>query len=179
MRWFLCADYRSLRDGFVVAYVYAGYTVGMRRIFVAWSPVVAWMVVIFVFSQHSSVRVSETYFWNFVFFKFLHLVEYFILYLASLRATAISGIRQPYAVSLFITALYAVSDEIHQSFVPSREPHIRDVIIDISGGILAWKTVSALLPVLPRKVWQWAGISRLSSARGSTKRVPVDRRVER
>lgn len=32
-------------------------------------------------------------------------------------------------------ALYAMSDEFHQSFVPSREASVRDVLIDTAGGL--------------------------------------------
>ena len=37
---------------------------------------------------------------------------------------------------LFVIA-FAVSDEFHQSFVPSREATVRDVLIDTMGAILA------------------------------------------
>jgi len=37
--------------------------------------------------------------------------------------------------SLLIVSLYAASDEIHQMFVLERSGEIRDVIIDVCGGI--------------------------------------------
>lgn len=40
------------------------------------------------------------------------------------------------AVSLIIAFAYAVSDEIHQRFVPNRSGEIRDVIIDTCGAFL-------------------------------------------
>lgn len=39
--------------------------------------------------------------------------------------------------SLFFSALYATSDEIHQSFTANRNPSIIDVIIDSSGALCA------------------------------------------
>ena len=44
-----------------------------------------------------------------------------------------------YALSLCIGSFYAITDEIHQIFVPNRGPAISDVLIDTSGvffGIL-------------------------------------------
>jgi VanZ family protein len=39
--------------------------------------------------------------------------------------------------TLLIVALYAASDEFHQSFVPTREASVRDVLIDCTGALLA------------------------------------------
>ena len=39
--------------------------------------------------------------------------------------------------SIIISALYAVSDEIHQSFTADRSPAILDVVIDSSGALCA------------------------------------------
>jgi len=36
--------------------------------------------------------------------------------------------------SLLIVALYAATDEIHQSFVPSRQGSVWDVLLDTAGG---------------------------------------------
>ena len=50
--------------------------------------------------------------------------------------------------SLFLSALYAASDEIHQSFVPGRGPALTDVLLDSAGalcGILFILLVAALL----------------------------------
>ncbi len=37
--------------------------------------------------------------------------------------------------ALAATALYAVTDELHQSFVPGRSCELRDVLVDTSGGL--------------------------------------------
>ncbi|MGL5935479.1 MAG: VanZ family protein [Cetobacterium sp.] len=44
--------------------------------------------------------------------------------------------------------LYACSDEFHQSFVPSRGPSFRDVLIDTSGSIIG---ISSILMYLEMK----------------------------
>ena len=35
----------------------------------------------------------------------------------------------------FLTTLYGVSDEIHQSFVPGRHPRVADVFFDAAGAL--------------------------------------------
>jgi VanZ family protein len=76
--------------------------------------------------------------------KCAHLTEYAILALLVWRAlrTSARTPRQPWDwriawQTIFIVALYAASDEIHQAFVPSREASIRDVLLDTAGGIFA------------------------------------------
>ena len=36
-----------------------------------------------------------------------------------------------------VAALYAVTDEFHQSFVPGRYPDVRDVLVDTAGALVA------------------------------------------
>jgi VanZ family protein len=40
---------------------------------------------------------------------------------------------------------------VHQTFVPTREGTLRDVIIDGIGAALAWYTLARLLPKAPRR----------------------------
>ncbi|HOB32859.1 MAG TPA: VanZ family protein [Verrucomicrobiota bacterium] len=39
-------------------------------------------------------------------------------------------------IAFLIVAAYAATDEWHQSFVPGRDGHVRDVLIDSAGGAL-------------------------------------------
>jgi VanZ family protein len=41
------------------------------------------------------------------------------------------------ALTLLIAVAYAAFDEWHQSFVPLREARVRDVVIDVTGALLA------------------------------------------
>ncbi|MBQ9894571.1 MAG: VanZ family protein [Ruminococcus sp.] len=57
--------------------------------------------------------------------------------------------------ALLFCFLYAVSDEIHQSFTPDRSCEFRDVMIDTSGaalGILISISVMAVIKALNRKL---------------------------
>ena len=71
--------------------------------------------------------------------KLGHFSEYFILavlILRALRQETGEKLQTPWlALGLGLTALYAVSDEFHQAFVPGRTASIADVLLDIFGGI--------------------------------------------
>jgi VanZ family protein len=69
--------------------------------------------------------------------KLGHFTEYFVFGALVWRAShnaAATRIRR-LALSVAITVIYAVSDEWHQSFVPSRTASLVDVLIDSIGGI--------------------------------------------
>lgn len=56
------------------------------------------------------------------------------------------------ALSMLISLLYAVCDEIHQLYVPGRSCELRDVCIDFSGSLLAI-TFAALVARLSKKIY--------------------------
>jgi VanZ family protein len=121
-----------------------------------WIPVITWMCVIFFFSSRQKVVVSEDNQLNFLFFKTLHVLEYYMLYFLSFRAVKYTWRNHPKGmwciVAFAITILYAVTDEVHQLFVPTREGRLRDVIIDAGGAALSFLTLWIILPKLPAKL---------------------------
>jgi VanZ family protein len=73
--------------------------------------------------------------------KLGHVTEYFILGILLFRAfrgglKELRNLRWAFS-SLLVVVLYAVSDEFHQSFIPTRTASLFDVGIDTLGGILA------------------------------------------
>jgi len=63
-----------------------------------------------------------------------------ILVLNAMRRSGVGGVRVV-LITLLICVLYAVSDEVHQLFVPGRGGQISDVLIDSAGaaiGILVY-----------------------------------------
>lgn len=85
--------------------------------------------------------------------KTAHLFEYAVLMLLAVRAMQYgrSNLRAWSVIIAFvITALFAVTDEIHQSFVPSRTALPTDVLIDIIGATVA--TVLLLIWVTLRHI---------------------------
>jgi VanZ family protein len=70
----------------------------------------------------------------------LHLVEFAILYLLFVTAAYFNKKLTPATNVLFavLASLYGISDEIHQSFIPSRSASLIDVIKDITGVTIAY-----------------------------------------
>ena len=78
---------------------------------------------------------------HFIVRKAGHLTEYAILALLAARAlrTSSRGLLRNrwFWVSLLLVVAYSLSDEFHQSFVPSRTASIYDSMIDSVGGLTA------------------------------------------
>ena len=94
-----------------------------------------WAAVIFAFSSIPSLGTGLGT-WDLLLRKAAHMAEFAVL--AALLARALGrGIRAwPLAVA------YAVTDEVHQSFVRGRAGRPVDVAIDAAGalaGVLAWR----------------------------------------
>jgi len=78
-----------------------------------------------------------------------HAAGYAVLAVLACRALA-GGLRRPVTVrvaagAVLISALYAVTDELHQSFVPGRTADAWDFLKDVVGA-----TVGALACAWPR-----------------------------
>ena len=73
--------------------------------------------------------------------KLAHFTEYAILGFLAARAFSTSprlAIRSRwFLISLTLVVGYALIDEYHQSFVPTRTPSVWDSLIDIAGGLTA------------------------------------------
>ncbi|MFH1225674.1 MAG: VanZ family protein [bacterium] len=72
-----------------------------------------------------------------------HMIEYFLLSFLILRAfdqNKKMSRRKKLILALFLTLLFALSDEYHQSFVPEREGSLTDWSIDALGVLagLGW-----------------------------------------
>lgn len=110
---------------------------------VRWSLAAGWAAVIFVGSSVPGSRIPGGY------SVYGHVAEYFVL--GALVTLAVGGRRlAAVSIALLICALYAVSDEIHQAFVPMRTPDPLDWITDVAGAAagavsLAWWTARGSL----------------------------------
>ena len=69
--------------------------------------------------------------------KFIHLVEYGILGFLFYRALRVSKLaRRVFLLAIIFSILYALSDEIHQFFVPGRKFDLWDLAADSLGIVL-------------------------------------------
>lgn len=73
---------------------------------------------------------------NFLLKKTAHVVEYAILYWLTWRAVNQDKKTIEYLWPLIFVVLYAISDEVHQSFVPGRHARAYDVGFDTLGASL-------------------------------------------
>lgn len=145
-----------------------------REGFLRWLPLLAWMTVVFLFSSDSfsvprTSRFLGPFFgWLlphaqpetiatciFAIRKLAHALEYAVLALLAWRALGgpeIDGFR-PWiwgraARAWLIAAVYAASDEWHQSFVPSRGAAVADVLIDATGAAGALALLALVARIL-------------------------------
>jgi VanZ family protein len=115
----------------------------MRRPAVtAWLLVVAWCAVIFALSAVPSLGTGLGT-WDLLLRKLAHMAEYAILGLLLARALDRSTLVRTtmLALAFVLGVAYAVSDEIHQTFVRGRAGRPVDVLIDAVGvviGLLVW-----------------------------------------
>ena len=97
----------------------------------------AWMGLIFALSAQSRLPVLSRSLSGDVQDVLGHFAVYAVLALLLNWALEAFGVAQPVAWTLVIVALYALSDEFHQSFVPGRHPDPFDVATDIVGALTA------------------------------------------
>ena len=96
-------------------------------------PVIVWMCFIYALSSRQHITVAEEPMINFLIFKTLHVVEYTIIYVLNVFALKKNESRHPLLYAGYITILFAITDELHQMAVPTREGIFRDVLIDSVG----------------------------------------------
>ena len=122
-------------------------------------PPVLWMAAIFIFSTSGfgsdgtgavfeplvrflfpSITPDTLDSLHFLFRKLGHFTEYAVL--AFLWHRALAGSRRRLLAAFLISALYAVSDEWHQSFVPNRTASAVDVMVDTTGAAVMMALLS-------------------------------------
>lgn len=128
-----------------------------------WGPLLLWMTLIFGFSTDAgSTRRTSRFIGPFlrwlvpdiseeaiqgvqlVVRKTAHMVEYAILAFLAWRAKRSSMTRDrrlwrrsDATFAIAIAILFAITDEWHQSFVPSRQGQLTDVLFDSAGAVFA------------------------------------------
>jgi VanZ family protein len=132
----------------------------MKSFFKYWLPLLIWAGVIFIGStsvlsaEHTSrytvpflvwlkPGMSPTAIWIIIVIarKCAHVSEYAVLGLLLWRALrSVPALRTKtlmvFGAAFLGSALFAASDEFHQTFVQSRTPSVRDVLLDVAGALL-------------------------------------------
>ncbi len=103
-----------------------------------WLPVILWAGLIFYLSSISGLASNMSVFWDVFWRKLAHATEFGVLNLLLFRALFGYNVsfKKAWWWSLMLTVLYAVSDELHQYFVPLRECRWQDMAQDSLGAML-------------------------------------------
>lgn len=102
-----------------------------------WFMVIAWMSVIYYFSDQPDLKSALAPTWDHVVRKAAHFLEYLTLCYLLCRAIRRHGVAMLPAllVSVYFASLYAVTDEWHQGWVTGRITSPIDVLIDTLGAL--------------------------------------------
>ena len=99
--------------------------------------------------QPEEVKVNIIEKLQFIVRKSAHFIGYMILgILASGLILYYGNINKKYLLAFLICVIYAISDEIHQLFVPGISGQVRDVLIDSAGSLLGIILVMAFEKLL-------------------------------
>lgn len=99
------------------------------------------MAVIFYFSTRQTADIIPETVPHFIFFKSLHILEYAFLAILVFYAT----LRKKHTI--IISYLYALSDEIHQTFVAGRSGRFKDTFFDLFGIIIGLIILKQILKI--------------------------------
>lgn len=135
---------------------------------ISWIAVFLWMILIFNLSSqvaeqsnHLSTGITEVIvktvkkvipnanfdISNHIVRKNAHFFTYLILGMLVVNALRRSEVIGYKSIALLICFLYAISDELHQFYVPGRGPGMKDVFIDSAGatvGILVYLGINRI-----------------------------------
>ena len=120
----------------------------VRRV-APWLPVLAWMALIFSFSSLREPRFAQAALLDLAVKKVGHFCLYLVLAfgLAFALERSLAGTswaRRSLRLALLLAVAFAISDELHQVFTPTRDPSPIDVGIDSLGalaGVALWRLV--------------------------------------
>jgi VanZ family protein len=100
--------------------------VTVSRALTLWLPVVAWAALIFTLSSIPNLSTAEGALGD-ILSSGAHAVEYAVF--GALLLRALDARLAAFAAGI----AYAITDEIHQSFVPGRQSSVVDLLVDAAG----------------------------------------------
>jgi VanZ family protein len=108
----------------------------LQKFFIYWFPILVYCLLIFIQSSRPLPEIKS----NLPYFdKVLHFAAYALLGALFLRAFNTTQIKHNLKLiimlSILLSSLYGISDEIHQSFVPFRTADTMDALADILGSV--------------------------------------------
>lgn len=107
----------------------------MKKLGLRWLPALGMMAAIFILSSTPGAALDSVGLGPWQPRKTLHMLGYALLAASFLFALGWPSVSRP-GWAWALSALYAVSDEFHQLFVPGRGSSPLDVVIDSLGALL-------------------------------------------
>lgn len=98
-----------------------------------WLPSIGWMAVIFYLSHQPALPIEPLFPHQ---DKVFHFVAYFLL--TSLMCVACKINQYTLFWAVVVAALYGITDEFHQGFVPGRDVSLLDWLADVFGSVVAY-----------------------------------------
>lgn len=100
-------------------------------------PPLLWAGFIFFFSSRSELPVAAYSTFDFILKKMAHITVFAILFVLTNRSFSLLlgnySLKKHWYLPVLICFFYALSDELHQHFVPNRHASFRDVGFDMLG----------------------------------------------
>lgn len=113
------------------------------------------MIAIFYLSSFSELELKgELAPLDFIARKLAHMAEYALLTALLHWPLSYEKLKSPLPVSAIIAFFYAVSDEVHQAFVPGRSARIYDVGVDTLGIIIAVIVIRNIYPKFKHRIFK-------------------------
>ena len=124
----------------------------------SWALVLLCMAVIFILSAQTgdeSQSLSDGLVTDDLSSDFIRTCAHFLEY-AGLSVLIYNALYRSYGycrpyLTIIISSLYAVSDEVHQLFVEGRAFQISDILIDSIGAVMATAALSALIFICKKR----------------------------
>jgi len=103
-----------------------------------WFPAVFFMAVIFMFSSQPGDKLPSFLDWDYVIKKMGHATGYGLLALSYFHFLKYD--KKRYWLAWFLALIFSVTDEFHQSFVPSRHASAFDVLVfdNLGAAFALW-----------------------------------------
>ena len=122
-----------------------------------WLPVIFWCGTLFYFSSIPNLKASQNPVLDEVVRTIAHFLFFVVGYFLFFRALNFGKKKKNFYLPLALAALYGLSDEIHQTFVPTRTFQLMDLAVDFGGAFIGKITVEEFLPKIPKSLvrkWQ-------------------------
>lgn len=114
-----------------------------------WVPAILIMTVIFILSSIPGPAVDAVGLNKHEFQVSAHFILFMVLTIAFYKPT------KNILLSIFLTILYAFTDELHQIFTLLRSSSLFDIYVDSLGSLISGFFLWKLQPILPKKLKNW------------------------